>query len=52
MKKNLIISITLKMKLIKNLTLQQLRGIVLDGEVISDDFQNLMKQIHRKTLTK
>ena len=24
-------------------------ALILDGEVISDDFQTLMKQIHRKT---
>ena len=27
----------------------EFNGLVLDGEVMSDDFQSLMKQVHRKT---
>ena len=30
----------------------EFNGLVLDGEVMSDDFQSLMKQVHRKTNAK
>ena len=31
---------------------KEFNGLVFDGEVMSDDFQSLMKQVHRKTNAK
>ena len=50
MEKNLIILIILKNEINKFIDLSSLKkALVLDGEIVSKNFQELMKQIHRKS---